>query len=76
MQSAGIYGGETCHSFQRGILQHAETKGADEAAVLALVQIPSVGTFQRYFDCTRRKEPGAPFRHRMMCFNNAPLCLQ
>lgn len=65
MQSAGIYNGETCHSFRRGTLQHRETKGADEAALLALGQMRSVGTLKRYLDRTQHEKPGAPSHRRM-----------
>jgi len=39
LQSAGLYNGETCHSFRRGVLQHAQSEVADQASLLILGQI-------------------------------------
>ena len=65
LQSAGLYDGETCHSFRRGALQHAQAAGLDEASLMALGQMRSAGTLKRYLDPTRHEDPDGPVRRRV-----------
>ncbi|GLC46805.1 hypothetical protein PLESTB_001801300 [Pleodorina starrii] len=60
LQQAGLYGGETCHSFRRGTLQHMEANGAETAAMLARGQMRQTATLQRYLDPLRHLPVAAP----------------
>lgn len=62
LQNAGEYTGESCHSFRRGVLQHAQTGGATEGELLALGQIRSTSTLKRYLDPTRHVDPETRFQ--------------
>jgi hypothetical protein len=54
LTEAGCYHGETCHSFRRGSLQHANmVMGATGLALSTLSQIKSPSVLQKYLDPTR-----------------------
>ncbi|GLC41162.1 hypothetical protein PLESTB_001797700 [Pleodorina starrii] len=59
LQGAGLYEGETCHSFRRGALQHARSVGVPTAGLLELGQMRSLGTLQRYLDPSRHLTSGS-----------------
>lgn len=44
----GMYGGETCHSFRRGRLQHEVSQGAGLSELMALGHMRSPQTVLRY----------------------------
>ncbi|KAG2427501.1 hypothetical protein HXX76_012434 [Chlamydomonas incerta] len=50
LAAAGLDDGETCHSFRRGALQAAHRSGASSAELMALGQIRSLSTLNRYLD--------------------------
>ncbi|GIM15341.1 hypothetical protein Vretimale_18025, partial [Volvox reticuliferus] len=62
LEAAGLYGGETIHSFRRGSLQHALQMGVSEADLMRLSHIRSIATLRRYVDPTRHQARLAP-RH-------------
>ncbi|GIL93774.1 hypothetical protein Vretimale_78, partial [Volvox reticuliferus] len=57
LHAAGLYEGETNHSFRRGALQAAAQQGLDESALKALGQIRSSAVLARYTDPTRHVGP-------------------
>ncbi len=48
--AAGIYGGESCHSFRRGRLQHELGRGMSTARLMALGHMKSPQTLMRYLN--------------------------
>ncbi|GIL66332.1 hypothetical protein Vafri_19905 [Volvox africanus] len=55
LKTAGLFGGETVHSFRRGSLQHALRSGITEADLMRLSHIRSLATLRRYVDPTRHE---------------------
>lgn len=53
---AGLYEGESCHSFRRGTLQHAAAQGADRPALQEFAQLRSAAVLERYLDTERHLE--------------------
>ncbi|GIL91513.1 hypothetical protein Vretimale_18401 [Volvox reticuliferus] len=58
LKAAGLYGGETVHSFRRGSLQRALRTGVSEADLMRLSHIRSIATLRRYVDPTRHQASG------------------
>ena len=57
LQLAGLYDGETCHSFRRGALQYQQAQGGTVDQLLGLSQLRSTATLQRYLDPGRHLVP-------------------
>jgi hypothetical protein len=60
LQAAGLFAGETVHSFRRGALQAAEAAGGEVAALLGLGQLRSLATLARYLDRHRHQRNVRP----------------
>jgi integrase len=53
LQAAGLYAGETCHSFRRGALQAAAGDGASTEELLRFSQLRTPAILKRYLDGER-----------------------
>ena len=51
--AAGLYGGETVHSFRRGSLQNAQAVGLPPSSLLDLGQLRTPAVLERYLDSSR-----------------------
>lgn len=71
LQSAGLYSEETCHSFRRGALQHSQAEGADEATLIMLGRIRSVGTLKQYLGRTQLEDSQGPSRRGITSIKTA-----
>ena len=60
LQGAGLYEGETVHSFRRGALQASEASGEGVPALLAFGQLRSAATLGRYLDPHRHERDVRP----------------